>query len=320
MRAVQIRSHDGPGAVVVTDVAEPVAGPGQVLIEVSGAGISFPDVLHTRGAYQVKPPLPFVPGWEVSGTIDQGDGRLTAGQRVCAIATTGGFAERVAVDAEMVFALPDGVDLVTAAAVPLNYLTAHFALVRRARMVEGDTLLVHGAAGGVGSAVCQLGAALGATVLAVVSSEAKGELALRAGARHVLSPDTFRDEVRILTGGRGVDVVVDPVGGDRLTDSLRSLAPEGRLLTVGFAAGDIPSVRLNRLLLGNISVLGVGVAEWWRHDRGFAAEQWRALSPLLGSGAIAPLVTDIVSLDGVAAALTAVEERGVLGKVVVRLS
>lgn len=320
MRAVQIRSHDGPGAVVVTDVAEPVVGPGQVLIEVSGAGISFPDVLHTRGAYQVKPPLPFVPGWEVSGTIVQGDGRLTAGQRVCAIATTGGFAERVAVDAEMVFALPDGVDLVTAAAVPLNYLTAHFALVRRARMVEGDTLLVHGAAGGVGSAVCQLGAALGATVLAVVSSEAKGELALRAGARHVLSPDTFRDEVRILTGGRGVDVVVDPVGGDRLTDSLRSLAPEGRLLTVGFAAGDIPSVRLNRLLLGNISVLGVGVAEWWRHDRGFAAEQWQALSPLLGSGAIAPLVTDIVSLDGVAAALTAIEERGVLGKVVVRPS
>ena len=241
MRAAVVTDLNGPDGVVIREVADPIPEPGQVLIDVEYAGISFPDVLQTRGHYQVRPDLPFTPGWEISGVVREDSGSFRAGERVAAMPFTGGVAESVVVDANYVFPLPDSVSFATAAALPLNYLTAHFALVRRAKLQPGETVLVQGAAGGVGSASCNMAAALGARVIAVVSSTERVAIAEAAGAHHVVLADGFAAEVRQLTDGRGVDVIVDPVGGERFTDSLRSLAREGRLLVVGFAGGQIPS-------------------------------------------------------------------------------
>jgi NADPH2:quinone reductase len=232
---------------------------------------------------------------------------------------TGGFAETVAVDAGMVFPLPDGVPSDRGAALPLNYLTAHFALLRRAALRNGETVLVHGAAGGVGTAACQLAAAHGARVLAVVSTPGKGEVARAAGAHEVVPVDGFRDEVHRLTGGRGVDVVVDPVGGDRFPDSLRCLAREGRLVVLGFTGREIPTVKVNRLLLTNTTVLGAASAEFWRSEPGYAAQQWRDLVPLLGSGAIDPPIGAVLPLDQAAAAIRQLDERRAAGRVLLRV-
>ena len=198
----------------------------------------------------------------------------------------------------------------------MNYLTAHFTLLARGRLAEGETVLVHGAAGGVGTAVVQLAAALGNRVIAVVSSEAKAEVARRAGAQDAVLVEGFRDAVKALTEGRGVDVVVDPVGGDRFTDSLRCLAPDGRLLVVGFTAGEIPTVKVNRLLLNNIDVVGVGWGAYALSRPGYAAEEWQELMPHLRSGALDPLVAETLTLDDAAAALGRIDDRTVTGKIV----
>jgi NADPH2:quinone reductase len=222
--------------------------------------------------------------------------------------TIGGFAETVAVDAHMVFPLPDDVSFERAAALPLNYLTVHFAFTRRARLSRGEIVLVHGAAGGIGTAACQLAAAYGARVIAVVSTTEKGKVARAAGAHEIVPVDGFRDEVRLLTDGRGVDVIVDPVGGDRFTDSVRSLAPEGRLLVLGFTGRQIPTVKVNRLLLTNTSVLGVASAEFWGE-----------LTPLMRSGAIDPPIGPVFALDDAAAAIRELDERRAAGRVLVRM-
>jgi NADPH2:quinone reductase len=259
-----------------------------VLVDVEYAGVVFPDVLQTRGGYQLRPELPFSPGWEVSGIVREDAGGFTAGDRVAAMPVIGGFAETVAVNADMVFPLPDHVPFDKGAALPLNYLTMHFALQRRARLVAGETVLVHGAAGGVGTAACQLAAANGARVLAVVSTPEKGEVARAAGAHEVVLVEGFRDEIALITGGRGVDIVVDPVGGDRFTDSLRSLAREGRMVVLGFTGREIPTVKVNRLLLTNTMVMGAASEEFWATGPGFVGQQWQELVPLMRSRAIDP--------------------------------
>jgi NADPH:quinone reductase-like Zn-dependent oxidoreductase len=198
--------------------------------------VGFPDVLQSRGEYQLRPGLPFTPGWEVSGVVRTGNAVVPPGTRVAAMPMLGGFAERVAFDTHMVLPLPDEVPFATGAALPLNYLTAHLALVRRGELKNGDTVLVHGAAGGVGSAACSMAAALGARVIAVVSAADKSQTAKAAGAHDVVLAEGFRQEVGRLTAGRGADLVVDPVGGDRFTDSLRCLALEGKLLVGGSPA------------------------------------------------------------------------------------
>jgi NADPH2:quinone reductase len=240
------------------------------------------------------------------------------GDRVAAFPFLGGFAELVAADPAMVFPLPDSVTYEQGAALPMNYLTCHFALRERGRLQPGETVLVHGAAGGIGTAAVQLAAAWGARVIAVVSSDDKARVARDAGAHEVVLVEGFRGAVAELTSGRGVDVVVDPVGGDRFTDSLRSLAPGGRLLVIGFTAGAIPEVRVNRLLLGNLSVVGVGWGAWWTGRGGpgpaFLRQQWDDLVPLLESGAIDPVIGEVRDLDDVVAALTAVDERRATGK------
>ncbi|MBM6401901.1 NADPH:quinone oxidoreductase family protein [Phycicoccus sonneratiae] len=324
MRAAQVNRLDGPESVEVVDLpdaAEDRHADRRVVVDVAAAGVCFPDVLLTRGQYQLTPDLPFVPGSEVAGVVRSAPAGcgFAAGDRVAAFPVLGGFAEAVAVDPAMVFPLPDDTTWDRAAALPMNYLTCDFALRERARLAEGETVLVHGAAGGVGTAAVQLAAAHGARVLAVVSTDAKAEVARAAGADEVLPADGFRDAVAELTGGRGVDVVVDPVGGDRFTDSLRSLAPGGRLLVIGFTAGSIPEVKVNRLLLGNTSVVGVGWGAWWTHPHGpgsgYLREQWDGLLPHFASGAVDPVVGEVRALDEVVEALLAVEGRRATGKV-----
>ncbi|WP_374970835.1 NADPH:quinone oxidoreductase family protein [Terrabacter sp. BE26] len=317
MRAARIRSLDGPAAVTVEEVPEPTLEPGHVLVDVHEAGVSFPDVLMTRGRYQMRPNLPFVPGAECAGVVrEAGEGTaFSRGDRVAAFPVLGAFAETVAVPEAMVFPLPDNVPFEVGAALPMNYLTVHFALTRRGQLERGEDVLVHGAAGGIGTAAIQMARAMDARVIAVVSSEDKIETARAAGAHHVLLADGFLEGVKELTQGRGVDVVVDPVGGDRFTDSLRSLAPEGRLLVIGFTAGQIPEVKVNRLLLNNLSVVGVGWGAFWTPDPSYLRTQWDAILPLLTTGQLAPPIGSRHPLEDVAAALTEIDERRAHGKV-----
>jgi NADPH2:quinone reductase len=318
MRAIQVVSLDGPRAVEAVDVPDPAAADDQVLIEVHAAGVAFPDVLLTRGRYQIKPPLPFTLGGEIAGIVTaapDGSG-LAPGDRVAALPWFAGFAEHALAVPDMVFRLPDEVSFPAAAALPINYLTMHFALEQRARLTAGQTVLVHGAAGGVGTASIQYARALGATVIAVASTDEKAALARAAGAQHAIAPDGFLDAVREITSGRGVDVVVDPVGGDRFTDSLRSLAREGQLLVIGFAGGEIPTVKVNRLLLHNTSVIGVAWGEYALANPGYLQRQWAELSPLLASGALDPPIGHTLPLEQAAEALALMDERRAVGKVV----
>src|SRR6478735_9577548 len=317
MRAVQVISPTGPADVVVHDVPEPEPQPGEVLVEVRSVGISFPDLLLSKGEYQLRPEPPFTLGVDFAGVVVEGDG-FTPGQRVAGVAGYGNAAERVASPADTTFALPDSLTFDEGAALPMNYLTAHFALAERGGLRAGETVLVHGAAGGVGTATIQVAKGYGARTIAVVSTEEKAAIAREAGADETVLLDGFRDSVKELTGGRGVDVVVDVVGGEVFTDSLRALATQGRLLVVGFAAGQgIPEVKVNRLLLNNVDVRGVGWGAFAMMRPGYMQEQWRAIDPMLADGTIKPPVGTTYSLDGFGRALTDMDERRTLGKSVV---
>ncbi|MFA9432226.1 NADPH:quinone oxidoreductase family protein [Egicoccus sp. AB-alg2] len=321
MRAVQVTSLDGPDAVEVNDIDEPGAADRRVVVDVHAAGVTFPDVLVTRGQYQVKPPLPFVPGSEVAGVVREAPegAAVRPGDRVAAFPGFGGFAETVAVDPRLVFPLPDELPFAAGAGLPMNYLTVHFALVRRGALQPGETVLVHGAAGGVGTAAIQLAKALGARVVAVVSSDAKTAVAREAGADQTVPADGFKEAVADLTDGRGVDVVVDPVGGDRFTDSLRSLATEGRVLVIGFTGGEIPTVKVNRLLLNNIAVVGVGWGAYWLREPDYPQQQWAELSPHVESGALRPVLGSSYPLEHVVEALRELDERRAQGKLVLEV-
>jgi NADPH:quinone reductase len=315
MRAVQVVRLDGPAAVEMRDLPEPMRTPQQMLVDVAAAGVNFPDVLQTKGRYQYRPELPYTLGSEIAGTVReaQAGSPFAPGDRVVAFTSQGAFAEVAAVDTDHVLPLPANVAFDAGAGLPMNYLTAHFALVVRGQLQAGDAVLVHGAAGGVGTACVQLAATLGATVIAVVSSDAKAEVARAAGAAHAVPVEGFRDAVKELGG---VDLVVDPVGGDRFTDSLRCLRPLGRLLVIGFTAGEVPTVKVNRLLLNNIAVVGVGWGAYALARPGYAASQWAELLPHLRSGALNPPIGARYPLEKAAEALAQIDERRVLGKIV----
>ncbi len=324
MRAVQVTRPDGPSAISVEEVPEPTAegpfGP-QVLVEVHAVGISFPDLLLTKGEYQLKPDLPFTLGVDFAGVVrsaPDGSG-FSSGDRVAAVLGHGGAADVVGVGPDSVFPLPDALTFEQGAAMPMNYLTAHFALVERGGLREGETVLVHGAAGGVGTATIQVAKGYAARTIAVVSTEEKAEVARRAGADEVVLVDGFRDAVKELTGGRGVDVVMDVVGGDLMTDSLRSLATQGRILVVGFAAGSIPEVKVNRLLLNNVDVRGVGWGAYAMVRPGYMRQQWDALLPMMESGVIDPPIGATYPMEQFGQALQDMAERKTLGKSVVIL-
>jgi len=319
VRAAQVITTTGPADVVVHEVEEPTPGEQDVLIEVQAVGVSFPDLLLTKGLYQLRPEPPFTLGVDVAGTVVSGPG-FEPGQRVAAVAAYGGAAERVAIPAASVFALPDSVSLEKGAALPMNYLTAHFTLVERAGLREGETVLVHGAAGGVGTASIQVAKALGARVIAVTSTPDKADFARSAGADEAVLLDGFKDTVLGLTDGQGVGVVVDVVGGDAFVDSLRCLAPLGRLMVVGFAAGQgIPEVKVNRLLLNNTDVRGVGWGAYAMPRPGYLQSQWAELLPMLESGIVDPPIGRTYDLADLGRALQDMDDRLTLGKSVVRV-
>ncbi|MFD2398698.1 NADPH:quinone oxidoreductase family protein [Prauserella oleivorans] len=236
---------------------------------------------------------------------------------MAASSTTGAFAERVAVPAQAVFPLPDTVDFAAGACLPMNYLTMTFALLKRGQLTDGETVLVQGAAGGIGTATIQLATAMGARVISVVSTEDKARFVKSVGSTEVVLADGFKDAVKELTDGRGVDMVVDPVGGDRFTDSLRCLAPLGRLLVLGFTAGDIPTVKVNRLLLNNIDVRGVAWGAYAMSEAGTLRREWDTLLPYLESGAVNPPIAATYPLARAGEAVAQLENRTVQGKVVV---
>ena len=321
MRAVHVVRLDGPAALEVVEVPEPPAGDDAVVIDVHAAGVAWPDLLLSRGQYQLRPEPPFAPGGEVAGVVRSAprDCALVPGQRVAALTSVGGWQEVVVSPVRNVLPLPDNVDLATGAGIAFNYLTVHFGLVRRARLQAGETVLVHGASGGIGIATLQLAKAYSARTIAVVSTAEKQAAARAAGADEVVLADGFRDRARELTGGRGVDVVMDPVGGDRFTDSLRSLAPEGRLLVVGFTGGEIPTVKVNRLLLNNVSVVGVGWGAFLAVEPGYLQEQWAELRSLLESGKLVPPPVQTHPVDDATRVLEDMDARRLTGKAVLTL-
>jgi NADPH:quinone reductase len=309
MRALQVTTEDGPDAVTLADLPEPDA---ELVVGVRAVGVSFPDLLMTRGEYQLRQPLPFTLGWEAAGDVLRAPAgsRFGVGDRVVTL-SFGAHAEQVAAVAEATFPLPDALSYEEGAALPLNYLTALAALDRRGGLRPGERVLVHGAAGGVGTASIQVAKGLGAEVVASVSTDEKAEVASRAGADSVVVGEDFRGQ---LPGP--VDLIVDPVGGtERLKESLRALAPEGRVVIVGFTSGEIPEIRVNRLLLRNVDVRGCSFNVLLT-DPGRTAEATAKLDELIATGAIRPLVGSVYPLEEVPAALRALDERRATGKLV----
>ncbi|MBV9514375.1 MAG: NADPH:quinone oxidoreductase family protein [Mycobacteriaceae bacterium] len=321
MRAARVMRLDGPDAIEIGDIDEPL-GDG-VVVEVHAAGVAFPDALLSRGLYQYKLEPPFVVGAEIAGVVRSApDGsHVAAGDRVVGLTMIGGgMAEIAILDPQRVFRLPDNVSFEAGAGLLFNDLTVYFALTVRGRLAEGETVLVHGAAGGIGTSTLRIAPVLGAArTIAVVSTEDKRQVATAAGATDVVLAEGFKDAVKSLTGGRGVDIVMDPVGGDRFTDSLRALAPAGRLLVVGFTGGEIPTVKVNRLLLNNIDVVGVGWGAWGLTHPGALQEQWADLEKLLSSGTLAAPEPVVYPLEEAGAAVASLENRSAKGKVVVRV-
>ncbi len=307
----------------------PPCGPGQLKVDVHAAALNFPDLLMTRGLYQLKPPLPFVAGMEGAGVVRavgpdvQG---WQVGQRVSFSTRHGAFAEQVLLEPDKLRALPAGFDFAEGAAYGVTALTAWVALVRRGALQRGETLLVHGASGGTGLAAVQLGVHLGATVIATGSSATKLLAASQAGAHHTLvigsdsSPThTLRDRVGALTGGRGADVIFDPVGGDIFDASLRCIAWGGRLLVVGFAGGRIATLPSNLPLIKGFSVVGVRAGEYARRDPQAGLHNQQAVDALAARGVFRPLIGARFAFDDAPAAYRAMAARSVAGKIVLEM-
>lgn len=323
MRALQIVELGGPSSVRLADLPEPaaehpLAPDGAVVVDVEAAGVSFPEVLQTRGEYQLKPPLPFVPGSEVAGVVRSAPdaASVSEGDRVAAFCALGGFAEVAAAPPFLTVRLPEALDFAQGAGLILNYHTAYFALKLRGRLREGEWVLVHGAAGGVGTASLQVAKGLGASTIAVVSSDEKERVAREAEADVVLrAGGPWKDEAKEASAG-GVDVVVDPVGGDRFLDSLRSLRERGRAVVVGFTAGTIPELRVNRLLLNNIEVVGAGWGAYVMSRPELCIEIGAEIERLIESGNVRPIVGARFPLERGGEALELLDSRGAFGKVV----
>lgn len=321
MRAAQVVRLEGPDGIEVRDVPEPTASAGFPRVRVQAAGLSFPDLLMSRGQYQFRPELPFATGVDLAGVLidDAPSQGLSAGERVVAAITHGAAAQVVAVPDERLLPLPDLLTPEEGAGMPLTFLTAHFALLTRGDARPGDWVQVNGAAGGVGSAAVQVAKALGCRVVALVASEAEATFVERFEPDAVLTaPDA--GIVRKVTGERGVDIVLDVVGTDDIVlEGLRALAPQGRLLSIGYAGGTIPSVRLNRLLLNNIDVRGVSWGPYSRANPGFAQRQWQDIVRWCETGLVVPSPAVVRPIDEAAEALRDLDERRVRGKVVLTI-
>jgi NADPH:quinone reductase len=322
MRAVVVDRWMEPSELVVREAPEPSAGAGQLLVDVRAAGCNFFDILLVQGRYQVKPPLPFVPGAEIAGVVREvgpGADAFSPGDRVLASIPIGGFAERAAVPASLAHRMPDAMSFEEGAAFPIVYPTSYAALHYRAGLRAGETLLVHAAAGGVGLAAVQIGKAMGARVIATAGGHAKLHVAHEAGADVLIdySEEDFVERVLEFTGGRGADVIYESVGGDVFDRSLKCIAWNGRLLVIGFAGGTIPSVKANRILLKNIAVVGLHWGAYARHEPERVPETFAALFELYREKKIRPVIFDTYPLDRVGEALGALGSRKTYGKVVI---
>ncbi|MCH9684075.1 MAG: NADPH:quinone oxidoreductase family protein [Deltaproteobacteria bacterium] len=303
---------------------DPTAPKGGVVVEVAAAGVNFFDILSVAGTYQVKLPPPFTPGTEAAGTvIEVGEGsRMSVGDRVIASNIMGGFAQRMIVPDTGCFSIPEGLSDPQAAALLINYQTSYFALRYRAALQSGETLLVHGGAGGVGVAAIQLGKAMGATVIATAGSPQKLEVCTQAGADHVINyrDGDFVDAVKTLTRKRGADVIYDPVGGDVFDRSTKCIAWGGRLVVIGFAGGRIPEIKANRILLKNIAIVGLNWGSYRLQDPAKILEAHQALGEMIQAGTIAPVVFGEFGLEDLPDAMDALAQRRSHGKVVLHVA
>jgi NADPH2:quinone reductase len=321
MRAVRCHELVGPRGLRVDEVPDPVAAAGQVLIDVQAAGVNFPDVLLTRGKYQFKPALPFSPGGEVAGVvaaIGPGVSSVAVGDRVAATVISGAFVEKLVVPELAAVALPDAVDTRVGAATLLTYATTYHALVDRAELGSGQTLLVLGAAGGVGLAAVEIGKLLGARVIAAASTDEKLAFCKQHGADEGIcyTREDMKERVKALTGGAGVDVVYDPVGGEYAEPALRSIAWQGRYLVIGFAAGDIPRIPLNLVLLKGCQIVGVFWGSFAMREPARNRANAERLFAWIAEGRLAPHIDAALPFDRAAEALERLERREVMGKLV----
>lgn len=325
MRAVLCKAYGPPESLVLEDVPEPHCGPGQVRIGVQAVGINFPDCLMIEGKYQSKPEFPFSPGGELSGTVlEVGSGvtGVAVGDRVSGGGGHGGLAEQIVLPAAGLRPIPDGMDMVTAAAWSTTYGTSYHALKQRAALAPGETLLVLGAGGGVGLAAVELGHAMGARVIAAASSREKLDAAREAGADECIdySDGELKDKVKALTGGNGADVIYDPVGGPLFDQCMRCINWKGRVLIVGFVGGDIPRVPTNLILLKGCQVVGVFYGSFAAREPAENARNWDDLRAMFTAGRIRPKVSRVYAFEEYAAALRCLTERQAIGKVVVRVA
>ncbi len=325
MKAYLVDALGAPETIALRDIPEAPVPPGHVRIKVHAAGASLLDALIATGKYQVKPPLPFSPGSEFAGEIVEVADDVTSlepGQRVMASGFTGGFAEEALVPATAAVAIPPGMSFETAAGFRVNYMTALHGLRQRANIASGETLLVLGAGGGVGSAAIEIGKIMGAKIIAAASSEEKRAYAQSLGADHVIASRTesLRDDLKALTNGRGVDIVYDPVGGALTELAFRSLAWRGRHLIVGFASGTIPNLPVNLALLKGAALIGVDLARFsFMHEPAIAAENLRQLFDWFDEGVLTPRVGRVYPFDQARAALSDILNRRTIGKAIVRV-
>ncbi|MEM7539081.1 MAG: NADPH:quinone oxidoreductase family protein [Chloroflexota bacterium] len=325
MKAILCKAWGEPEDLVLEDVTLPEPGPGEVKIAVHACGVNFADTLIIAGKYQEKPPFPFTPGGEIAGeviSIGEGVTHVQPGQRVAALCSTGGFAEEVIASAARTLPLSDAMDFVTGAGFIITYGTSHVALEHRAKLQAGETLLVHGAAGGVGLAAVDIGKTMGATVIATASTPEKLAVAQQYGADHLINyreEPEFRNTVKALTDGRGADVIYDPVGGDTFDQSLRCINWEGRILAIGFASGRIPQAPANILLVKNISIVGLYWGAYGRKDPKVMTSSLAKLMKWYAEGEIKPHVSQTYSLEQTADALRLLMNRKATGKVVLKV-
>lgn len=324
MRAVVCTELGPVENLSLGEFPDPVPGPGELVIDVQAAALNFPDTLVIEGKYQFQPDLPFVPGGEAAGVVSavgEGVDRFQIGDQVVALGVSGAFAERWKVEAFNAMPKPQELTPVEAAAFGLTYGTSYYALKQRADLQPGETLLVLGAAGGVGSSAVEIGKAMGARVIAAASTGEKLAFASDMGADELInySTEDLRTRIKELTGGAGVDVVYDPVGGDLSEPALRSTAWNGRFLVIGFAAGSIPEIPLNLMLLKGVSVVGVFWGSWSGRDPAASMQNFGELFAMVGQGALHPRVTDVYPLEQYEDAFNALTGRRATGKVVLSL-
>ena len=321
MKAWQVRAWSEPEEMTLADSALPSPGEGEVRIANRAAALNFFDILQIQGKYQIKPPFPFTPGAEAAGTVDAlgaGVTGLAVGDRVLAMTPGGAFAEYSVAPAARTFPMPEGMDFAEAAAMPIVYHTSYFALTERAAVQSGEWLLVHAGASGVGMSAIQIGKAMGARIIATAGSRAKLDFCVQQGAEHAIDygKASWVDRVKDITAGRGADVIYDPVGGDIFDLSTKCIAPEGRLLVVGFAGGRIPSVQANRILLKDISIVGVHWGQYVKEHPEYPAQAQQALEAMYKAKQIRPSVGKRYRLDQAPAGLRDLADRNVIGKAV----